>query len=381
MPVRLVVVSHTAHWAGPGGPVGWGPTIREIDQLARLFDEVVHVAPCREAEAPESSRPYRAANVRLVAVAPGGGPGALGKLDAFRHAWGWGRVIRRETADADVVHVRCPANIAAVALVVLALGRPRARRWYKYAGAWEARKGEPLSYRLQRWWLCRARVLHRGVVTVNGRGDRLPEHVHALSNPALTDDEIARARLASAGKAMNVPVRLLFAGRLDRGKGAAVAVEALASLQAGGLEALLDVAGDGVERAVLEALSRRLGVDEHVDFLGWLGRDALDERYAAAHLLLLPSRTEGQPKVLAEAMAFGCVPVVTDVGAAATVVAQAGCGRIVEPGSQAFADAVRHYAAHPGQWAEESARGRTAAAAATYDVFLERVRALLPNVP
>ena len=48
-------------------------------------------------------------------------------------------------------------------------------------------------------------------------------------------------------------------------------------------------------------------------FHGFLGRDQIFDLYAKSHLFLLPSDSEGFPKVVAEAAAFGCVPVVSDV--------------------------------------------------------------------
>ena len=43
--MRLLIVSHTPHYRAAGQLVGWGPTVRELDHLAELFAEVVHVAP------------------------------------------------------------------------------------------------------------------------------------------------------------------------------------------------------------------------------------------------------------------------------------------------------------------------------------------------
>src|SRR5262245_61050972 len=74
--MRWLVVSHTEHFRRDGRVVGWGPTVRELGRLARLFDELVHVAPLYEEPAPPSALPYEASNVTFVPIAPAGGEGA-----------------------------------------------------------------------------------------------------------------------------------------------------------------------------------------------------------------------------------------------------------------------------------------------------------------
>ena len=80
--MKLAIVSHTPHHLREGEVVGWGPTVREIDQLATLFSAVVHVAPLHDGPAPASDLAYRDARVRLRPVRATGGPRLADKLDA-----------------------------------------------------------------------------------------------------------------------------------------------------------------------------------------------------------------------------------------------------------------------------------------------------------
>src|SRR3712207_3692431 len=102
------------------------------------------------------------------------------------------RTIWRELPQADVVHVRCPANISLIAIVLLAVVRYPRRRWVKYAGNWQSYPVEAWSYRFQRWWLSSG--LHRGVVTVNGHWPGQPAHVYSFLNPCFTEAELAAAQ-------------------------------------------------------------------------------------------------------------------------------------------------------------------------------------------
>src|SRR5262245_49295199 len=147
--MRLLVISHTAHHSENGEPRGWGPTVREIDRLASLFDELVHVAPLHSGPAPASALSYEARNVRLVPVRPSGGTTLLAKLGLVG-AWAeYLRVILGELRRCDAVHVRCPSNIGLLAILLLAVRRMPRSRWVKYAGNWRPEGRESVSYALQ----------------------------------------------------------------------------------------------------------------------------------------------------------------------------------------------------------------------------------------
>src|SRR5439155_595485 len=109
---HLLIVSHTPHYRRDGEIVGWGPTVREIDMLATLFDSVVHIAPLHPHAAPASALPYRSSRVRLRPVPPTGGERLRDKLNIPLRYPGYARAILRERRAADVIHVRSPANIS-----------------------------------------------------------------------------------------------------------------------------------------------------------------------------------------------------------------------------------------------------------------------------
>ena len=80
---------------------------------------------------------------------------------------------------------------------------------------------------------------------------------------------------------------VLFVGQLIRGKGVDLLLQALKHLR-GGFRCV--VAGDGKSRAPLEALAARLGLAGRVHFAGWASRGRLEELYAAARVVAVPSR-------------------------------------------------------------------------------------------
>lgn len=97
--------------------------------------------------------------------------------------------------------------------------------------------------------------------------------------------------------------RLLSVGRLVHQKGLDLAMRALGGLKEFDWE--WRIAGDGPQQAALQSLAEELGIGDRVIFLGWQSREQLTECYRRANIFLFPSRHEGMPNAMLEAMASG----------------------------------------------------------------------------
>jgi len=108
---------------------------------------------------------------------------------------------------------------------------------------------------------------------------------------------------------------------------------------------LVCIVGDGALRAELDVEAQRLGIAERVVFAGAV--EDVRPWLAAFDLFVLPSRSEGLPGALMEAMAMGCPVIASDVGGVSEVVGDAGV--LVEPGDVAeFATQISRLLADRG---------------------------------
>lgn len=378
--MKLLIVSFMPHHIRDGQIVGWGPTVRELDHLATRFDKIRHVATLYDDEAPSSALPYQAKNIELVPVRPSGAPGLLGKFDALRRSPGYVRTILQEMRSADMVHVRAPASIALLAMLLLAAKRAPSARWIKYAGNWKPNGPESPSYTFQRWWL--SRPLHGGIVTVNGHWPDQPSWVRTFYNPSLEDEDLARGATIAAAKRMSKPLRALFVGRVEVPKGARRAIDIVTELHTKGVDVELDIVGDGPEKATYQALVAERGLSHAIRFLGWLPHTKMGDVYANAHVLLLPtSASEGWPKVLSEGMAFGVVPVAGAVSSIPQYLDELGCGRAIDPGDlRRFVAALQTYSEQPELWRAESQRAVAGARWFTFSHYLKSIDKLMADL-
>jgi glycosyltransferase involved in cell wall biosynthesis len=168
---------------------------------------------------------------------------------------------------------------------------------------------------------------------------------------------------------------LLFVGRLDRQKGAEVAVAALARLTGPAADLPLRIVGGGPEEPALRRLAGELGVAGRVRWDGQLSQAELAGRYRRAAALVVPGRDEGLGLVAVEGQLSGAPVVAAASGGLLDVVADGRTGRIFPPGAaDALARTVEAVLADPDGTArmalaareQAAARFGTAAAAKAY---------------
>ncbi|MBV9344120.1 MAG: glycosyltransferase family 4 protein [Gammaproteobacteria bacterium] len=192
-------------------------------------------------------------------------------------------------------------------------------------------------------------------------GTQVP--VIVIPNPVPPVDALAAGRVEPGAGF------LLAAGRLAPQKGFDVLIRAFAAVAQRLPELRLLIAGEGAELERLRALAAEVGVPERVVFIGQVAHLAALMKSAVA--FVLPSRYEGFPNVLVEALAVGAPCVASDCpGAVREILADGAYGILVPPGdSSALADAIARLVVDPQLRAQYSA----AAAAAVQRYRLDQV--------
>jgi glycosyltransferase involved in cell wall biosynthesis len=366
-PLRVVFLAHAfPRWEGD--PTG-GFLLRLATALAAEGVRVAAVAPAAEGLAAAERldgipvRRYRYAPARAQrlayagemhrrAASPGGALALAGLLGAGALA------LRRVGRGADLVHAHWwfPAGVQAMAArtglpLVTTLHGTDARLAQSRPAARAA---------------C-ARVLRASarVTAVSGwlatqAAGFAPDLAGRVAVAPMPVDDLA----FSSGPADRPRDELLFVGRLDRQKGAEVALCALARLTGPAAALPLRVVGTGPEAAALRRLAGELGVAGRVRWEGQLPQAELADRYRRAAALVVPGRDEGLGLVAVEGQLSGAPVVAAASGGLLDVVADGRTGRTFPPGQpDAVARAVEAVLADPAGTARmaEEARKRAAA--------------------
>ncbi|MBK9118301.1 MAG: glycosyltransferase family 4 protein [Phycisphaerales bacterium] len=287
-----------------------------------VFEQVAVVARVQDAAAaPTGSRRADGPGVSFIAV-----PYFVGPWEYAHRRLRVRRAIAEALRPGDAAVLRVPGQVGGVLEGLL-----RARRqpfgvevvgdpYEVFAPGGGVRS--PLRPWL-RWWV--PRVLRRqcatGCAVAYVTARTLPERYPAAAGAFVTtyssielDDE--------AYVTVPRPVRatgsfeLVFVGSLEQlYKGPDVLIDAVAAVVRAGLDVRLTMVGDGRYRPQLEGQVRQHGITGRVRFAGRLpGGAAVRAVLDLADLFVLPSRTEGLPKVVLEAQARGLPCIASAVG-------------------------------------------------------------------
>jgi len=122
---------------------------------------------------------------------------------------------------------------------------------------------------------------------------------------------------------------ILSVGRVVHQKGLDLGLMALADLK--DLAWQWRIVGDGPQVAYLRETLEREDLEDRVEFVGWAGAAALAAEYRRASLFIFPSRHEGMPNALLEAMASGLPVIASRIAGNEELVVPGETGILVPP--------------------------------------------------
>lgn len=122
-------------------------------------------------------------------------------------------------------------------------------------------------------------------------------------------------------------IDMIFVGRFTEEKGVRPLIHSLPSLLESEPQLQVELVGDGRLRNEMQHYIEDRGLESQVNLTGWIDRESVFAYLSDSRFLIIPSYSEGVPKILLEGMACGAIPVATPVG---------GIGDIVQDGENGF---------------------------------------------
>jgi glycosyltransferase involved in cell wall biosynthesis len=303
------------------------------------------------------------------------GPWAyLGKAHAVR------RAVRKAIGPADAVILRVPSNLAALAFPSLRRdGRPYAVE--VLGDPYDVFAPGAVRHPLRPWFRAMfVRALRRhcrhacaaAYVTAAALQGRYPTgpsaHCVHYSDVQIEGSIVERPRPAACPS----PCGLVLVGGLGHwNKAPDVLLDAVGQCARDGLDLRLTIVGDGKHRPELESQAAALGLRDRVCFRGQLlGGEAVREELDRADLFVLPSRAEGLPRAMIEAMARGLPCLGSTVGGIPELLPPEDMVRPNDAGE--LARKIREVVTDPQRMARMSARNLQAVQEYREDVLCHR---------
>jgi len=140
---------------------------------------------------------------------------------------------------------------------------------------------------------------------------------------------------------LDIPVRLLFVGRLSVQKNIPLLIKALnICIYRYRLPIQLQIAGDGEKKQQLRQMVKQLKLDKYVTFLGNVPLSEMQKLYTTSDIFVLPSIIESFGTVIIEAMACGVPVIATNIPGVRNIVKNGVNGLLVNQNPQAIAKAI-----------------------------------------
>ncbi len=304
---KLVVISHTAHQYLPDGTlVGWGPTVAELNYLSQYWDELLHVACIEPYINNPSLQSYQSKNIRFAPIPSFGGTTWLRKLGVFYKAPQIIWQIVKSLKGTTHVQIRVPMGIGVYVLPLFVFFPKKFILWVKYANNW-GHVSNSKGYRFQRWFL--EKNFLKCKVTINGFWPNQPQHCLSFENPCINQAQFEKGRTIQ--KSFDNKLKVVFAGRIEEAKGIDFIMEVLKELPQERFEEWILI-GEGPLKESLMKLCLELSIP--AKFPGFLSQLEVHKYLETADILVLPSKSEGFPKIAAEAWNYKVIPLVSPVG-------------------------------------------------------------------
>jgi glycosyltransferase involved in cell wall biosynthesis len=336
--MKFLIISHVRHKKHKDGLFAYEPYVREMNIWLKYVDKVEIVAPISNVKKSNIDAVYSHDKIKFNEIPEIEFTSVLKSLRSFFKMPIILFTIFKACKNADHIHLRCPGNIGLLGCFVQILF-PEKIKTAKYAGNWDPNSKQPFSYRLQKWILRNTFLTKQIKVLVYGNWNDVSKNIV----PFLTATYRETEKEDIASKDFNDKINLLFVGTLSKGKGPLLSVKVVNELRKLGYDVYLDIYGEGEEESKVKKFISENNLETYVALHGNRDKETIKLAYQKAHFLVFISKSEGWPKVVAEAMFWKCLPISTQVSCIPEMLGSGERGSVVRPHLDEIINEIAYY--------------------------------------
>ena len=306
--MKLVIITHVSHRNVKNNYFGYAPYVREMNIWLKYVNSVKIVAPLNAQHTSRLIANYHHKQLEFEKVPQFSLLSIINILNTIFKLPFICFKIYKSMFWADHIHLRCPGNMGLLASVIQ-IFFPSKPKTVKYAGNWDPESKQPWSYRLQKWIVSNTILSKNIKVLVYGEWSNQTKNILPFFTASFSEKDIE----GSIDKDFSKNLIFLFVGSLVEGKQPFLAIRLVEQLRKNGKVVRLKIYGEGPLKAGLEHYIESNNLNDLVKIYGGISLHELKKEYKKSHFSILPSKSEGWPKAVAEAMFFGCIPIATKV--------------------------------------------------------------------
>jgi len=370
--MKFAVFTHVPHVFKDGDYCAYGPYVKEMNIWFKYVNQVMIVAPIIDTQVSKIDLPYLHDSIKFKAIPSFSFTSLKSVFNALillpKVFWTVFRMMQK----ADHIHLRCPGNVGLIACFVQ-IFFPNKPKTAKYAGNWDPKSKQPWSYRLQKWVLSNTFLTRNIKVLVYGEWKNQTKNIKPFFTASYSETD----RILYQEKKLNGKIEFLFVGTLSEGKQPIYALQLVNLLKRRGYDVFLNFYGDGVLKKDINDIVVNDGMQNYVRVHGNQNQETVKKMYLNSHFLILPSKSEGWPKVVAEAMFFGCLPVVSNVSCVSTMLAENERGVLLSFDLEKDTDFVENLILNSEHYNRKAEKALNWSQKFTLEYFEEEIRKML----
>mgnify|MGYP003645211679 CR=1 len=370
--MKFLIITHVLHKKQNHEYFAYTPYVREMNLWLKHVDEVEIVAPMLANAISKIDMAYQHNNLKLTAI-PVIEFTSIQKVfpSLFKLPVILVRIFKA-CRQADHIHIRCPGNIGLLGCFAQ-IFFPKKIKTAKYAGNWDPKARQPISYGIQKWILKNEFLTRDMQVLVYGNWNDASKNIMPFFTASYREDE----KIDVSTKSLEESINILFVGTLSKGKQPLISVKATQELIKKGYPISLDIYGEGPERKSLENYIKENHLESNVILHGNKNKEDIKQAYQKAHFLVFISKSEGWPKVVAEAMFWKCLPISTNVSCIPEMLGQGARGSIVTPKTNNVVAEIQNYIKNEKEYIAKIEKAQNWSRSYTLDKFETEIKKLL----
>lgn len=322
------IITHAVHKIKDGQIYAYEPYVREMNLWAKHVDEILVLAPVSTYKISSIEIAYQHNNIKVIEIPNFDITSVENLLRSLLVmpiiCWQIYKVMKQS----DHIHLRCPGNIGLLGCLVQILF-PSKPKTAKYAGNWDPNSKQPFTYKFQKWLLANTFLTKNTKVLVYGDWPNQTKNIVPFFTASYAKNEIEHV----PEKKLNFNVKFIFVGTFSEGKQPLLSVKIIEKLLSHNYDVQLDMYGEGSEFNSVKKYIHDKELSNRIILHGNVNKEVVKLAFQKAHFLIFISKSEGWPKVVAEAMFWRCLPISTDISCVNYMLDFGNRGEILNPNS------------------------------------------------
>jgi glycosyltransferase involved in cell wall biosynthesis len=368
------IITHVPHGYQNSNYFAYSPYVREMNIWSKYVDKIVLVAPLHLKNSTSIDMDY---SHKVIDFRNVSNFNFLTVKSFFLTLLKLPKIIfeiYKAMKHSDHIHLRCPGNMGLLGCFLQILF-PKKTKTAKYAGNWDSKAKQPLSYRLQKWILSNTFLTRNMQVLVYGEWKNSSKNIKSF----FTASYFEKDKIDVSPKDLNSKLSFIFVGTLSNGKQPLYAIQLIEQLYKNGHDVCLEIYGEGIENELLENYILVHNLEKIVFLKGNQNQEVIKNAYLQNHFVILPSLSEGWPKAVAEGMFWGCLPITTTVSCLPNMLDNGNRGILLQLALQEDVEKVQWHITNSILYKDKVNKAIAWSRYYTLDLFEEEIKLLLKS--